>query len=97
MTLAGTQKYERLNKNIGILSRIGLLNQFVSFTADMARTLVNQTVAGFKMFMADEEWLEKHTESREEGLTKKSQGSKDFCPLSIALNYTWCNCSNSCT
>lgn len=59
MTLAGSQKYERLNKKIGILSRVGVLNQFVSFTADMTRTLINQLRNSTRMLMADEEWLRK--------------------------------------
>lgn len=77
MTLAGSQKYERLNKKIGTLSRIGVLNQFVSFNADMARTLINQAVGGAKMLQANEEWLRKKyrikggrfnaTESRKRG------------------------------
>jgi hypothetical protein len=59
MTLAGAQAYGRLNKNIGTGSRLGALDQFVAFNADLVRSSTNQAIGGAKMLKADEKWLRK--------------------------------------
>ena len=59
MTLAGSQAYGRLSKSVQTGSKLGLLDQFVAFNADLVRSSTNQAIGGAKMLKADEKWLRK--------------------------------------
>lgn len=59
MTLATYQYYNRLNPDIRKLGKIGLLNPFVAFSADMARTMGNTTEMNIWKVLGDEKRLRK--------------------------------------
>ena len=59
MTLATYQYYNRLNADIRKGGKIGLLNPFVSFSADMARTMGNTTEMNLWKVLGDEKRLRK--------------------------------------
>tara|TARA_R110000772_G_scaffold266641_1_gene389348 strand:- start:27 stop:6350 length:6324 start_codon:yes stop_codon:yes gene_type:complete len=59
MTLATYQYYNRINADIKKVGKIGLLNPFVSFSADMARTMGNTTEMNIWKVLGDEKRLRK--------------------------------------